>query len=98
MGGPWPDLSQRARHATCAAQPGAPLLRRASPGGIPETVNFHLVRHTVATWLAELGINETVIAAILGHSRQGVTALYTHVTQAAMRRGLEAIAKEVLAE
>lgn len=66
--------------------------------GIPETVNFHLVRHTVATWLAELGINETVIAAILGHSRQGVTALYTHVTQAAMRRGLEAIAKEVLAE
>lgn len=57
--------------------------------GLPH-VPLHSARHTTATLLFELGIDERTRVAILGHSSATVTAGYTHVTdsiaQSAMQR------------
>ncbi len=41
--------------------------------GLPNTINFHLLRHSVASWLDEVGATEAVVAAVLGHATQSVT-------------------------
>lgn len=47
--------------------------------GLP-SVPLHSARHTTATLLFELGVDERTRVAILGHSSATVTAGYTHVT------------------
>lgn len=56
----------------------------------------HLLRHTVATLLDELGYSETVIGAVLGHTGgKSVTRRYTHARAEAMRRAVEAVESAV---
>ncbi|MCI0485012.1 MAG: site-specific integrase [Blastocatellia bacterium] len=52
---------------------------------------FHDLRHTAATRMNEAGIDPYTIAAILGHKQIEMTASYTHATEAAKRRAVEAL-------
>jgi integrase len=57
--------------------------------GLSDEINFHLLRHTLGTWLDEAGATDTVKQAILGHGKKNVTQRYTHARLSAMRRALE---------
>ena len=57
--------------------------------GLPR-VPLHSARHTTATLLHALGVDERTRVAILGHSSATTTAGYTHVTDAI---GHEAMAR-----
>jgi integrase len=73
--------------------PGLDLARRhlaalSRRQGLPH-VHPHLLRHTVASLLDELGHTETVVAALLGHSRGGsTTGKYTHARTERLRRAV----------
>ena len=54
-----------------------------------ERLRLHDLRHTCATLLGELGVEERVIGAILGHVPATITAQYAHVSLTAMREALE---------
>jgi integrase len=64
--------------------------RAACPGGVPD---FHSLRHTVRTKLAEVGISDRVKDRITGHAVQGSTGtrVYEHATPAELRRAVESI-------
>ena len=60
-------------------------------------VNPHLLRHTVASLLDELGHSETIIGAVLGHtSGKSMTRRYIHARTDAVRRAVEAVEQAVL--
>ena len=44
----------------------------------PAGVTVHTLRHTCSSWLAQAGVQERLIASILGHSMGTMTARYTH--------------------
>lgn len=52
-------------------------------------VHIHTLRHTCATLLGELGTEERVIGALLGHATQNVTAHYAKSTQSMVRAAIE---------
>ena len=54
-------------------------------------VPLHSARHTCATLLADLGVDEQTRMQILGHSSATVTRGYTHVTSSAAARGIGAL-------
>lgn len=65
-------------------------LERAT-SGIPH-LHPHLLRHTCATLLSELGYSDAVIGAILGHGKGGIiTRRYVHGTEKAKRAAVEAL-------
>jgi integrase len=88
----WPSLPQR------EGKPGGFFSqwfgeeRRAAgiDGAYPD---FHCFRHTVRTQLAEVGIPEPHIDAIMGHEAKGSTGnkVYTHRSMHALRTAIEAI-------
>lgn len=58
-------------------------------------VTFHTLRHSVATWLAELGEPEKARAEALGHADIGTTQRYTHLRPVHQRGTHERLAKIV---
>jgi len=46
---------------------------------------IHDIRRTAASLLAEAGTSHSIIAALLGHTLSGATAVYTHATIPALR-------------
>lgn len=73
----------------------AAYYRLRTKAGIPDDRNFHLLRHTVATRLADADVNERVIAAILGHSPRTITGRYTHATLDTMRRAVVQVEEQL---
>jgi len=71
------------------AKPGHPLTsasaycafkRVKKRAAIDKPGGFHLLRHSFATHLLEMGVPPHTIQALLGHSSPRTTALYMHVT------------------
>lgn len=62
--------------------------RLARAAGITAPVTPHVFRHSIATYLLELGVDIRNIQALLGHSSISVTEIYTKVTPEAHYRVL----------
>lgn len=48
--------------------------------GLPEETDFHCLRHSYATHLAEFGYDQAFITQQMGHSYAATTAIYTHIS------------------
>ena len=57
-------------------------------GRVLAPYSIHSLRHSLSTWLAELGVPESTAMAITGHEDSGVSRGYTHVELLAARAGL----------
>lgn len=56
----------------------------------------HLLRHSVASLIDELGYSETIIGAILGHTAgASTTRRYTHARAVAVRRAIDAVEQAI---
>lgn len=58
--------------------------------GLPD-VKLHAARHTTATLLMEMGVNDKVIEQILGHTSVITTRGYQQVSQAMARKALDGL-------
>jgi integrase len=76
---PW-VLPGRKAGQPLSAEGFSGFVRRATKAAKIEDATAHTLRHTFATHAAEIGTPELVIAALLGHKLQSVTAGYTHLT------------------
>jgi len=47
--------------------------------GLPDTIHFHSLRHTGASWLVQDGVSIYAVQKILGHSSIQVTMGYSHL-------------------
>jgi integrase len=52
---------------------------------------WHDLRHTVCTKLAEAGVPESTMLAIMGHMSRAMLERYSHVRMAAKRNAVEAL-------
>jgi integrase len=60
---------------------------------LPETIRMHDLRHTAATHAGEMGMEEYVIAAMLGHGKANATRRYAKATMQSMQAVLENVAR-----
>jgi site-specific recombinase XerD len=67
------------------------LARLGRRAGLARSVHPHMVRHLMATELAEAGVAIDVIQALLGHRWITTTQIYTHPSQRRMRDAVEAL-------
>jgi len=58
-------------------------------------VRIHSLRHSFASMAEALGYSQLTIAGLLGHSVPGVTAVYTHVPDAALRAAADAVSARI---
>jgi integrase/recombinase XerC len=67
------------------------LVRKyALAAGLDQRIFPHLLRHTFATHMLEGGADLRVLQELLGHASINSTQIYTHVTEQAKRRAVEA--------
>src|SRR5438105_15277240 len=52
---------------------------------------FHDLRHTVCTKMAEAGVPESTMKAIMGHMSPGMLERYSHIRHAAKIDAMEAV-------
>jgi integrase len=60
-----------------------------------EGVTVHVLRHSFAATVAEMGFSELTIAGLLGHSVPGVTARYAHVPDSALVAAADRVAVRI---
>jgi integrase/recombinase XerD len=59
--------------------------------GINKNINLHMLRHSYATHLLEAGTNLRIIQEILGHKSPKTTQIYTHVSNASLKKHQKSI-------
>ena len=64
--------------------------------GLPQEIRFHDLRHTAATRLREVGADELLIGAFLGHSKTSVTQAYIQLHIREMRAKVEQVERLIL--
>ena len=64
--------------------------------GMPDEVTPHVLRHSVASLAADLGLPDHTISGLLGHSRQGITSRYLHLGDKALLEASDLVATETL--
>lgn len=62
------------------------LAKAASAAGLATHVTPHMLRHTAATQLIEVGVGIRYIQRLLGHASLSTTEIYTHVSDSALKR------------
>jgi integrase len=63
--------------------------------GLDDRLNFHSLRHTTASWLAQSGVSIYHISKLLGHSSVQLTQdFYAHMEPEALREGVNLISAE----
>jgi integrase len=63
--------------------------------GMPDDVTPHTLRHSFASLAGDLGLSDSTIAGLLGHSRQSMTSRYIHLDKALVAAA-DAVAQETL--
>ena len=57
----------------------------------------HSLRHTFASMAAAIGFPEAIVAKLLGHKQQSMTARYTHLTEDAVQQAADKITRRIAA-
>jgi hypothetical protein len=57
--------------------------------GLPESINFHSLRHTFAAWAVMRGMDLYRLKEILGHADMKTTLVYAHLQPDALRRAMQ---------
>jgi integrase/recombinase XerD len=73
---PGQPITGKAVHKAC--------VRAAHAAGLAKHVTVHTLRHSFATHLLEAGTDIRTIQVLLGHRKLETTAIYTHVSPAAV--------------
>jgi site-specific recombinase XerD len=73
---PGQPITGKAVHLSC--------VRAARDAGLDKHVTVHTLRHSFATHLLEAGTDVRTIQVLLGHRKLETTAIYTHVSPAAV--------------
>ena len=63
---------------------------------MPEDITPHVLRHSLASFAADLGLPDHTISGLLGHSRQGITSRYLHLGDKALLDASDLVANETL--
>jgi integrase len=74
-------------------EPACFLLAQRRKGNAP--FRFYDLRHTFASRLAEIGVQQHVIAALLGHTPRTSTQIYLHANPAQLRKAIADLSKFV---
>ena len=79
-------LFNRRREPLTAAAMRSRRSKVAAEARLTGKVTPHMLRHTAATQLIEAGVDIRLIQRLLGHASLSTTEIYTHVSDAALKR------------
>ena len=58
---------------------------------IDQSLHFHILRHTFASWLVQSGVPIYEVQLLMGHSTIRVTQIYSHLVPKQLRTSVEMI-------
>ncbi len=70
------------------------MRRLVATAGLPTDVTAHVLRHSFASFAADLGYSEPTIAALVGHKGRTITSRYVHAADAVLLAAADAVANE----
>ena len=71
-------------------------LKIAKLGDLPADITPHVLRHSFASLVANLGYNEPTIASLIGHKIHSVTSRYMHSADAVLLAAADAVANATM--
>jgi integrase len=64
--------------------------------GLDKTISPHVLRHSLASLSADIGLSDNTIASLLGHKGQSITSRYMHGSEKALIAAADSVANETL--